>query len=633
LIGRKFSHYRIIKKLGQGGMGEVYLAEDAELGRKVALKILPAGATSTVERSARFLREAKAASALNHPNIVTIYESRETEGVHYIAMEYVEGQTLADLVPHGGLDTAAILNHAIPLTDGLNKAHEAGIIHRDLKLDNIMVSKAGQAKILDFGLAKLKEVPQRGDTELPTRTRGPHLTEEGAILGTFAYMSPEQAEGRELDARSDIFSFGCVLYQMATGRHPFTGDSGPALLASVLKDQPSPIRDLRADHPAELERIIRKCMNKDPNKRYGSMHELQVDLEMLRDDVHALHPQRPVASGGIAPARIPTAYRERLAWLISAVLLAVVVALALLHLQSRQGVAPTLIRIATATPTQVFHSVGTGIAEVLEKKLPDIQARVLVTDGSVENVKLLDQAEAELGFAVNVVAFNAVKTNLVLGHRSTTIAGLAALYTQVVQVVVFDDSGIRTLDDLRGKTVNLGLPGSGDRFTSSVILSHFGIGPRDVHDDSRDLPEALQALQDRSLSAVVLLRGVPDVLVSDLFRRGKYKLLSIDPELLNGLRVNQPFLAPATIPAGVYPGQDRAVTSVGAKAVLVASTSVSEDLAEQVLNAMFESIPDLIAHHPRAADISLMSAFRVEDGMPIDLHPGAARFYRSQMER
>jgi serine/threonine protein kinase len=281
MIGRTLSHYRIVEKLGSGGMGDVYLAEDTELNRPIALKVLPVEFASSEERRARFKREAQAVAALNHPHIVTVYSVEESEGVHFITMELVRGKTLTELIPKRGLPFSKFLEIALPLADAVAAAHEKGVLHRDLKPDNLMVSEEGRLKILDFGLAKLKpEAGVTGMSELPTRSR----TEEGRIVGTVAYMSPEQAEGKTLDSRSDIFSLGIVLYEMATGERPFKGETTASVLSSILKDTPKSVTEINPSLPSGLGRIVRRCLVKDPEHRYQTAKDLRNELEELREE-------------------------------------------------------------------------------------------------------------------------------------------------------------------------------------------------------------------------------------------------------------------------------------------------------------------------------------------------------------
>jgi Tol biopolymer transport system component/predicted Ser/Thr protein kinase len=266
-------------------MGAVYKALDTRLERYVALKVLPAGQTSDPDRRRRFAQEAKAASALNHPNIVTIYDIGEAGGVTYIAMEYVAGRPLEDLIRGKGLPLKEVLALAVQIADGLGKAHAAGIVHRDLKPSNIMVTPDGLVKILDFGLAKLVEspVPAAGQGATMTAPRSP-ATEEGVILGTVSYMSPEQAAGKPVDARSDIFSFGSVLYEMLTGRRAFEGETKISTLAAVIATDPEPPRTSRGALPTEVERVVMRALRKDPQRRWQNMSDLKVALQDLKDD-------------------------------------------------------------------------------------------------------------------------------------------------------------------------------------------------------------------------------------------------------------------------------------------------------------------------------------------------------------
>ena len=278
-MNRRLLHYEILAEIGRGGMGVVYQARDTRLDRMVAVKLLPADKVADPERKQRFIQEAKAASALNHPSIITIHEINADDGVDFIVMEYLEGQTLDALISSKGMRAAQALKYAVQIADALAKAHGAGIVHRDLKPSNVMVTGDGRVKILDFGLAKLAEAAD-SSPEGRTVTEQP-ITEEGTVLGTAAYMSPEQAEGRRLDGRSDIFSFGSVLYEMMTGRKPFTGDSRLALLTKILNEDPKPPSQLASTIPTELEKIILRCMRKDPARRYQTMADLKVALEDL----------------------------------------------------------------------------------------------------------------------------------------------------------------------------------------------------------------------------------------------------------------------------------------------------------------------------------------------------------------
>ncbi|MEE9166389.1 MAG: protein kinase [Candidatus Neomarinimicrobiota bacterium] len=271
MIGKTISHFKILKKLGEGGMGVVYKAEDTKLDRHVALKFLPSHLTDSEEEKQRFIHEAKSASALEHPSITTIYEIDEVEGQTFIAMECVEGETLKDKVEKGPLKTKEFLNIAIAVADGLNAAHEHDIVHRDIKSENIMIPKTGTVKIMDFGLAKRKGVTR--------------VTKEGSTLGTLAYMSPEQAEGLEVDRRSDLYSFGVVMYEMATGQLPFKGEHDAAILYAIVNEAPLPVSTMNPNIPKKLEEFIHKALEKEVEDRYQHADELLADLNRLKKEI------------------------------------------------------------------------------------------------------------------------------------------------------------------------------------------------------------------------------------------------------------------------------------------------------------------------------------------------------------
>jgi Tol biopolymer transport system component len=289
--GAKLGAYEILAPLGAGGMGVVYRARDTRLNRTVALKLLPPDKVADPVRKQRFFQEARAASALNHPNIITIHDFGEDGERSWIVMEYVAGRTLAEVIGKQGLPVAELLRYAIPIAESLSCAHAAGIVHRDLKPGNVMVGEDGRVKVLDFGLAKLTE---RGDSDslAPTHTLGA-ATEEGVVLGTTAYMSPEQAEGRKVDTRSDIFSFGAVLYEMATGRRAFTGATPMSTVAAVLKGEPPGVRQLNPAVPRELERVISRCLRKNPAQRFQVIDDVRMDLEDLTPAAPDSAPQHP----------------------------------------------------------------------------------------------------------------------------------------------------------------------------------------------------------------------------------------------------------------------------------------------------------------------------------------------------
>ncbi len=285
MIGRTLSHYRVTSKLGSGGMGVVYEAEDTTLGRHVALKFLPPEFAQDAAMLERFQREARAASALNHPGICTVHAIDQHEGQHFIAMELLEGETLSERIRGGPFDLPQLLSLGIQIADALESAHAKGIVHRDIKPANIFINSRGQAKILDFGLAKIEIKRATGQSEAPTTARSDELTKAGTTIGTVSYMSPEQARAQLTDARTDLFSLGAVLYQMATGSVPFQGETSAVIFEAILNRDPVPIQQLNPALPAELGRILEKALEKDRNLRYQSATELKTDLLRLKRDI------------------------------------------------------------------------------------------------------------------------------------------------------------------------------------------------------------------------------------------------------------------------------------------------------------------------------------------------------------
>jgi serine/threonine protein kinase len=303
----KLARYEIVSPIGADGMGEVYLAKDTRLNRKVALKVLPADVATNQERMRRFEQEACAASALSHPNIAHIYEIGESDGTNFIAMEFVEGATLRETIHGEQVDLKTLLKYLGQVADGLAKAHVARIVHRDLKPENIMISRDGFAKILDFGLAKLidRQLPAPGEpnSEAATAMLPEPLSAPGMIMGTVGYMSPEQARGKkEIDGRSDIFSFGCILYEAATGRQPFAGETAIDSLHKIIYAQPPSIKDFNKNAPPDLQRIVRRCLRKDPEERYQTIKDVAIEIKELRREMKS----EAKTELSIAPEKVAT---------------------------------------------------------------------------------------------------------------------------------------------------------------------------------------------------------------------------------------------------------------------------------------------------------------------------------------
>src|SRR5262245_33835915 len=315
MTGQTLSHFEVLEKIGEGGMGVVYRGRDTQLNRLVALKLLRPDKIADSERRRRFIQEARSASALNHPSIVTIYEIGEANGADFIAMEFVSGRPLDQLIPRKGMRLNDALKYSMQIAGALAKAHAAGIVHRDLKPSNIMVTDDGRVKILDFGLAKLTEPTTNASESVETltaRAEDSRHTAEGIVVGTAAYMSPEQAEGKPVDARSDIFSFGSVLYEMVTGHRAFAGATSMATLGSVIHQDPKPVGELTPATPRELEKLISRCLRKDPDRRAQHIADIQLGLEEIREESDS--GSLSASSGTVAQSKAG----NRKAWILAA---------------------------------------------------------------------------------------------------------------------------------------------------------------------------------------------------------------------------------------------------------------------------------------------------------------------------
>ena len=342
--GTKLGSYEVGVALGAGGMGEVYRAHDSKLGRPVAIKVLGAEYSADTERLRRFEQEARSASALNHPNIVTIYDVGRENGTAYLAMEFVDGKTVRDLLDSGSIPLKKALGIAAQVADGLAKAHAAGIVHRDLKPENVMLTGDGLVKVLDFGLAKLVALPSEGNA---TATAVVPATHPGVVLGTVGYMSPEQARGANVDFRSDQFSLGTVLYEMLTGKRPFQRESSAQTMAAIIEDEPAPVSELNPKVPAPVRWIVERCLAKEPEERYASTRDLARDLQRVRDHLSE------ASSGSVLGVAAPAASSARKRWLPAAVVIAATLAIGLL-------LGATLFRTRPADPPVIQNLTFSG---------------------------------------------------------------------------------------------------------------------------------------------------------------------------------------------------------------------------------------------------------------------------------
>jgi len=443
MLGKTISHYEVVEKLGAGGMGDIYKALDPRLNRSVAIKVLSTANSGDPERRRRFIQEAQAASGLNHPNIITIYDIVSQEDTEFMVMEFVAGRTLADLIPAGGLGAAKTLQYGVQIADALQAAHAAGIVHRDLKPGNIMVTGTGLVKILDFGLAKITFAESLTDA---TRTLGgAPLTVEGSIIGTVSYMSPEQAQGKRVDARSDIFSFGVVLYEMLTGVKAFSADSTVSTLTAILRDDPRPIGQIVPGVPPELEQIISRALRKDPAERWQRMAYMHAALAELRQrfDSGILTGAAMGASVGALGVRLPpTAAPAKKPFRVSRAVVVVLILLAGARwFNNSRNRTPKRVPVTIQTPAP-DDAESSSSSETPPPAVPP-PASEKSNDDVLTNKTVIDMIKAKVAPSLIVSQIRASKTNFNLSTSEIIRLTKAGVPEQVVEAMRNPSSAAR----------------------------------------------------------------------------------------------------------------------------------------------------------------------------------------------
>src|SRR5471032_627560 len=471
MLGKTISHYEVVEKLGAGGMGDIYKALDPRLNRSVAIKVLSTANSGDPERRRRFIQEAQAASGLNHPNIITIYDIVSQEDTEFMVMEFVAGRTLADLIPAGGLGAAKTLQYGVQIADALRAAHAAGIVHRDLKPGNIMVTGTGLVKILDFGLAKITFAESLTDA---TRTLGgAPLTVEGSIIGTVSYMSPEQAQGKRVDARSDIFSFGVVLYEMLTGVKAFSADSTVSTLTAILRDDPRPIGQIVPGVPPELEQIISRALRKDPAERWQRMAYMHAALAELRQrfDSGILTGAAMGTSVGASGVRLPpTAAPAKKPFRVSRAVVVVLILLAGARwFNNSRNRTPKGVQVTIQTPAPDGAESSPASVTPPPAAPPQPFAEPIASNDDVlTNKTVIDMIKAKVAPSLVVSQIRASKTNFNLSTAEIIRLTKAGVPEQVVEAMRNPSPAARS------ESAHLQIPGLPDGIPFLTNLARAG---------------------------------------------------------------------------------------------------------------------------------------------------------------
>lgn len=617
-LPRRFGEYELLEVIGHGGMGVVYLARQATIDRRVAVKMILNGQLATNSDIQRFYNEARAAGRLSHANIVTIYEVGQQDGHHFFSMDFIEGESLADMIRRGPLDPRQAAEYLKRIAEAIHFAHEHGILHRDLKPANVLIDAVGQPHITDFGLAK----------DLGHESE---LTKSGTALGTPSYMPPEQASGRheKVSRRSDVYSLGAILYAMLTGCAPFRGESAVDTIMDVIHKEPPTPRLLNASVDRTLETICMKCMQKKPAKRYPTAIELAEELDryLRGQPIHAKPigwaarcwiwlAGVPLIAAATGVRAVEPSINQRRFNAALMLLPMIVVVLAVFWFCMPQML-PRQIRIASAARGGVYYAFAKDLADHLYRQTGR-ETLVLETSGSVDNAHRLAAGAAD----VALLQENAIE--------SSRVAVVAPLYFDAVHVVVRSTSGLGSLDDFAGRAVSLGPPGSGMRLNALKILErHPSLTVGDLHRNDAFFTELLA---DESLDAAIITTGQNNGDLQRLLATEEFEILPIGSDIIDQLTLEYPSFRPFTIRAGSFvddPGHDRRVPPQDIRTVATTTFLAVERTAKDVLvTTVLETL---------YADSSLVDKYRLINRRDarrwseFALHPAAHAFFAAEV--